>query len=94
MWNEDNYWAYLLNAQLPVICYADVKYRVLPTILDRGGKKQGTAIEYNLSTVIELKKNSFLLMSSTGWRKDSQDGLCTSTLLCEIDVFMKNCVSQ
>lgn len=27
-------------------------------------------------------------MLSTDWSKDSQDGLCTITLVCEIDVFM------
>lgn len=56
---------YLLNAQHYVTCYANIKFRALTTILDRGGEKQDAEIGYNLSTMTELKKNSFLLMSST-----------------------------
>lgn len=40
---------YLLKAQHHVICYAVVKYKVRPTIIDRGREKLGTEIEYNLS---------------------------------------------
>lgn len=39
------------------MCYANIKFRALMTILDRGGEKQGAEIEYNLSTVLKLKKN-------------------------------------
>lgn len=44
-------------------------------------------IEYNVSTMIELKKKSFLLMLTIDWWKDSQDGV---QVLSEIHIFMWN----
>lgn len=64
----------------------------LPTILNRGEEK-GTAIYLDLSTMIELKEDSFPLISNTGCLKDSQDGFIQEhTSICKAIVFMKCCV--
>lgn len=48
--------------------------------LRRGRREEGIAIYHDLSTMIELKENSFLLTSSTGCLKDSRGGLYRSIL--------------